>query len=563
MDFHSFNKLDDLQLIEENELPLFCNDLRAYIIEEILKQGGHFAANLGVVELTVALLRKFSPKNHPYIWDVGHQSYPYKILTDRKNEISHIRSYSGISGFPKITESNYDFFGTGHSSTALSAAMGMAWSRKSETNDPVIAIVGDGALTGGMTFEALNNIKNQHLNVIIIFNDNGMGIDPNAGAVHQASNEMLKQWFEFYGLNYQGPIDGHNLSELTNSLNILASLNGPQLLHVKTIKGKGYLPAESEQTKWHSTPKYVKVDPQKTAAKSWHQAFGDAMMDLAEKYPNIYGITPAMPSSSGLAPLLKKFPERFIDVTIAEQHALTFAAGIAASGKKPFVAIYSTFLQRAYDQFIHDIALQRLPVVLCIDRAGLVGEDGPTHHGVFDLAFLLPIPDVEIWSPATETELIHALEHAYIQQHPVCIRYPKGALPQLTTDFSKPFTWMHRSDNHNILCITTGKSTSILGEIAEHLKQLDVSWLHVQQVKPFPQIHDNSQYKHIITIEDGSIIGGMGNYIHQGKFLTADEWHFLGTPDRFIPHGSNQELYQEAGFSSMRILEKIQELMPN
>jgi 1-deoxy-D-xylulose-5-phosphate synthase len=564
MDFHQYQDPKDLSILNFNDLPQFCEDLRAYIIETILNSGGHFAANLGVVELCVTLMKAYPVPQHRYIWDVGHQSYPFKILTHRKQQIKHIRTYDGISGFPKLTESTYDSFGTGHSSTAISAAMGMAWAQfdlPPSQQHTVISIVGDGALTGGMSFEALNNLKSNPLDVLIVFNDNGMGIDPNAGAIHQANAAELQSWFEFFGLHYIGPVNGHDIAELTTAIHSIQAVKGPKLLHVKTIKGKGYAPAEIEQTKWHSAPKYVKVQPHSSPKRAWHEAFGDAMFDLATKHPKVMGITPAMPSSSGLSKAINAFPERFVDVTIAEQHALTFAAGIAQAGKKPFVAIYSTFLQRAYDQFIHDIALQELPVTVCIDRAGLVGEDGPTHHGAFDLAFLLPIPNIQIWSPANENELVYALNESLNHPQPVCIRYPKGPLPAIETTFTQPLTWLKQLSDSRILCITTGKTTELLGEIEEHLEPLFVDWLHLARLKPLPPITNLASYTQIITIEDGIITGGIGNFLKQELGpQTPAQWHHLGINDTFITHGNNSILYELAGYGPKAILKRLQDL---
>lgn len=564
MNFRIYEGPEDLSQLAYSDLPHFCQDLRDYLIQEILQQGGHFAANLGVVELCVTLMVKFPVENHRFIWDVGHQSYPYKILTKRKKEIRNIRSFNGISGFPKITESPYDAFGTGHSSTAISSAMGMAWAQKSlpkSQQHTVICIVGDGALTGGMSFEALNNIKNSQLNILIVYNDNGMGIDPNAGAIHQANELEVQNWFEFFGLNYSGPVDGHNTEALLTAMDICTKQPGPKLLHVKTIKGKGFEAAELEQTKWHSAPKYVKVQPNSIKKRSWHEAFGSLVYELAQSHEDIMGITPAMPSSSGLSKCIKEFPDRFIDVTIAEQHALTFAAGIAQSGKRPIVVIYSTFLQRAYDQLIHDIALQNLPVIICIDRAGLVGEDGPTHHGAFDLAFLLPIPNLHILAPANETELRLSLERALNSQNPTCIRYPKGPIPEIPEIVSGSTDWIIQNNSSKILCITAGKTSEFLNEIHERLGPLEVDWVHLCQIKPLPIITDIRTYDYVVTVEDGSIVGGMGQYLEQNyQTQTSAKWIQLGIKDEFIPHGSNKILYELAGYGPEAIFAKLEEL---
>ncbi len=567
MKFSNYEGPEDLSQLSQSDLPHFCSELRSFLIEEILQQGGHFAANLGVVELCVTLMYEFPVKHHAFIWDVGHQSYPFKILTDRKNKLKTIRSFDGISGFPKISESPYDSFGTGHSSTAISASMGRAWAQKdapAHEQHTVVCIVGDGALTGGMSFEALNNLKSSQLDILIVYNDNGMGIDPNAGAIHQATESQLKTWFEFFGLEYRGPVDGHDTRALLHAIEDIKSFNGPKLLHVKTIKGKGYEPAELEQTKWHSAPKYVKVQPTITHSRNWHEAFGELVYQLAKDNPNLMGITPAMPSSSGLAKCIQDFPNRFLDVTIAEQHALTFAAGIATNGKRPIVAIYSTFLQRAYDQLIHDIALQNLPVIICIDRAGLVGEDGPTHHGAYDLAFLLPIPNLQIFSPANETELINSVKIALDAENPVCIRYPKGSIPKMDTNNLEPLTWMIQNNDNNILCITTGKTTEILDSIKAELSNLKVDWLHLCQIKPLPKISNLSNYSNIITIEDGVITGGMGQFLEQSlKMHSNANWLQLGVKDEFIPHGNNSLLYELAGYGPNAILNAIQEISQN
>jgi len=565
MDFSKYEGPDDLSQLSASDLPQFCTELRSFLIEEILQQGGHFAANLGVVELCVTLMYKFPVNKHAFIWDVGHQSYPFKVLTDRKEQLHTIRSFDGISGFPKISESPFDTFGTGHSSTAISASMGRAWAQKNapvHERHTVICIVGDGALTGGMSFEALNNLKSSQLDLLIVYNDNGMGIDPNAGAIHQANQSELQSWFELFGLHYLGPIDGHDTNSLLVAMDQLKAVDGPKLLHVKTVKGKGYEPAELEQTKWHSAPKYVKVQPTITNTRSWHEAFGEMLYEFAKSKPDIMGITPAMPSSSGLSKCIQDFPDRFLDVTIAEQHALTFAAGIATTGKRPIIAIYSTFLQRAYDQLIHDIALQNLPVVLCIDRAGLVGEDGPTHHGTFDLAFVLPIPNLKIFSPANEKELYHALNNALEGENPVCIRYPKGSIPNVKTEDSEPLTWLIQEKTNSLLCITTGKTTEIVDTVKDTLKKSNVDWLHLCQIKPIPKISDLSGYSHIITIEDGAVTGGMGQFLEGNlKKQTDAKWIHLGVQDEFIPHGSNHILYELAGYGPNAICKKIEEIL--
>ncbi|MFM2299854.1 MAG: hypothetical protein RIR98_1462, partial [Bacteroidota bacterium] len=397
------------------ELQQLSDELREFVKDSVLQSGGHFSSNLGVIELTVALHHTLQFPQDAIVWDVGHQAYPHKVLTGRKDQLHTIRTFNGISGFPKIDESAYDAFGTGHSSTAISAAMGMAAAHNilpsSNPKPTFVAVVGDGALTAGLSYEALNNLFESNLNVMVVLNDNQMGIDPNTGALNtqlSSNPQGVKAWFEWFGLNYSGPIDGHNLSELLPAVQSLYKQEGPRLLHIKTIKGKGYPPAEKEQTKWHSAAKFVKIETPSTPTKKWQDVFGDLLVALAKIHPNLTGITPAMPSSCGMIHAMNQFPERFFDVGIAEQHALTFAAGMSTQGLLPIVNIYASFLQRGYDQYIHDIALQNLPVILCIDRAGLVGEDGPTHQPIEHFAALRAIPGFDVIRPGDANEVTEA-----------------------------------------------------------------------------------------------------------------------------------------------------------
>jgi 1-deoxy-D-xylulose-5-phosphate synthase len=427
-------QVSDLHAIEHRLLPGLCEELRGELIKIILRQGGHFAGNLGVIELTVALHRVFSSPEDPIVWDVGHQAYPHKMLTGRMSDLHTIRRYNGISGFPKRGENPHDVFGTGHSSTALSAALGMslAASLKKEIHRTCIAVVGDGALTGGMAFEALNQAAVSQSRLLIVVNDNNIGIDPNTGAMARMLQEMepgKPNWFTAMGFDYYGPADGHDVLALVEMLERLKAGKLPAVLHVKTIKGKGYEPAEKEQTRFHSAPAWVKLDPAQPHKEQlrFQDIFGDTLSELAALHPQVCGVTPAMPSGSGMRRVMQEYPDRFWDVGIAEQHAVTLCAGLAAEGMKPFCSVYSTFLQRGYDQLIHDVALQSLPVVFCIDRAGLVGEDGPTHHGSFDLAFLNPIPNLIIAAPRDEAHL-RALMHTAAADtgKPWAIRYPRG-----------------------------------------------------------------------------------------------------------------------------------------
>ncbi len=554
VDFPLFPLPKNIEIMELEELIILSENLRTFLIKTILENGGHFAANLGVVELTVSLLKIFNPLKSPIIWDVGHQSYPYKALTGRASQIKNIRKTHGISGFPKLEESEYDAFGTGHSSTAISSAMGIAIANKIEQDaNTVIAVVGDGAFTGGMTFEALNNLKDSGLNVLIILNDNQIGIDPNTGALnHNLKINNIKGWIQWFGIDYTGPIDGHNIEELTGVLSTLKSQKEPRLLHIKTTKGKGHLEAEKAQTYWHSAPQFVKI-PNTVAESSWSSIFGSQVFKLANTNSDLFGITPAMPSGSGLVKTIAQFPNRFIDVGISEQHAVTFSAGIAAKGKPVIISIYSTFLQRGYDQFIHDVAIQKLPVVLAIDRAGLVGEDGPTHHGVFDIAYLLPIPNITIFAPLDAQELWNCLNLSIKSSNISAIRYPRGKCQnakwiESRTNF-KPITKL-KSSSSETLIITTGKATEIALSMRKY-DDLEFNHIHILQIKPVPEELNLFQYKKIITVEDGSIIGGMGHYLKsQYEDKTSAKWIHLGIPDRFIPHGSNADLYLDCGFDS-------------
>lgn len=569
------NSPTDLKTLSEKELQAYCNELREFLIHSIFQSGGHFAGNLGVVELSVAIHKIFDSPLDPIIWDVGHQSYAHKVITGRKKDISQIRHLHGISGFPKREENNHDAFGTGHSSTAISAALGMAkaFSLK-HLNHTAIAIVGDGALTGGMAFEAINHMGVENANVLVIINDNHIGIDPNTGAINNLLPHLQQDshnFFEQLGIPYFGPIDGHDLSALLMALSHLKELPGPKILHVKTIKGKGFEPAEKEQTSWHATNKYVKVEapdiPKKSAPK-WQEVFGDLLCALAEKNEKICGITPAMPTGSGMIKAMKQFPNRFWDVGIAEQHAVTFAAGLAAQGLKPFCNIYSSFAQRAYDQIIHDVALQNLPVVFCLDRAGLVGEDGPTHHGAFDLAFLNPIPNLQIAAPrdiATFSALMHYAEKCEV---PLAIRYPKGEAPQqlgISNSDILPGKAQVLMEGNKIAIIGLGHSAAIAFPVALHFSP-HISLIDAVFLKPLDQeIIQNifKNFDHIITIEDGILKGGLFSSIaelatqsnYQGKIYP------LGIPNEFIEHGPNAALYEISGYGPNKIKELISAIL--
>ena len=564
----SLNLLDsisvpfDLKKLKPSELPQLCSEIRTYFIENILEIGGHFSANLGVVELTVALHYVFNLENDKLVWDVGHQSYIHKILTGRKNEFRTIRKKDGLSGFPKITESPYDHFGTGHSSTSISAVLGMAESALLNNNARNhIAIIGDGSLSGGMSFEALNNLGVSSANVLVIVNDNQMGIDPNLGAIGQHLNSISENpntnIFQNLQIPYNGPFDGHDVLLLVDIFKKLDQEDGPKVLHLKTIKGKGYEPAEKEQTNWHSVS-YVKIRPDKDQTRirepmKFQDAFGKTLVELAEQDSRVVGVTPAMPSGSSMKFLMDKMPERVFDVGIAEQHAVTFSAGLALDGKRPFCNIYSSFAQRAYDQIIHDVALQNIPVIFCLDRAGLVGEDGPTHHGSFDLSFLLPIPNVCVLAPIDEAELRNmmfwAVDH---HTHPVFIRYPRGlgSNHELPKEIRKIETGKSRylQKGGKIAIISVGQiGTEVIKAISTEHKLAEITHVDAYFVKPMDTklaIDLMQAHEVIITVEDGCLKGGFGQQFKDFAFEHKYKGtiHSLGYPDEFIEHGEVGEL---------------------
>lgn len=620
-DNHHIKSLNSASLID------LSNDLRQFITQSVLTSGGHFSSNLGVIELTVALHHTLDFPNDGIVWDVGHQSYPHKVLSGRGDLLHTIRSFQGLSGFPKRDESPFDIFGTGHSSTAISAAMGMAAAAKIKSNthdisaninEPTfVAVVGDGALTAGLSYEALNNLFKSDLNVMIVLNDNHMGIDPNTGALNtrlQTAPEKVKAWFEWFGLNYQGPIDGHNMNELLPAIQRCYNQTGPRLLHIKTIKGKGYPPAEKEQTKWHSASKYVKIEQPSQSNVKWQDVYGDMLLSLAQSNSKIVGITPAMPSSCGMIKAMNAFPDRFFDVGIAEQHALTFAAGMATQDTIPIVNIYSSFLQRGYDQWIHDIALQNLPVILCIDRAGLVGEDGPTHHGAFDIAFLRCIPQTILCAPRNARELYASLWLGTQNVGPIAIRYPKGTLIDnqwepamdrtLAIETLSP-QWLKSDGRANVLLITTGHATNLaiqansilldnhnsgtmnsVDAVTKFSSKIQSSNYHHLHIPLLQWADDNpdfqslsaaitpkttQNYEYIITVEDGCVQSGWGEGLQQSLAKSIEQRHnyqtnqpaipqfqHLGIPHNFIEHGNNEgDLYHRCGYAPEDIAEAI------
>ena len=563
-----------------------CQDIRDFFIEKILKNGGHFSANLGVVELTVALHYVYDLPSDKLVWDVGHQAYIHKLLTGRKSAFDTIRKFGGLSGFPKVDESAFDHFGTGHSSTSISAVMGMAEAAllNNKTNTH-IAVIGDGSLTGGMAFEALNNLGVSKANVLVVVNDNQMGIDPNLGAINTHLNEIdgiTPNLFENLGLNYHGPVDGHNVLELVAIFENQRQENGPQVLHIKTLKGKGYEPAEKAQTDWHSVS-YVKIDPNGQKNRSpessgkplkFQEVFGHTLLELAEKDERIVGITPAMPSGSSMKIMMEAMPHRVFDVGIAEQHAVTFAAGLALEGKRPFCNIYSSFAQRAYDQIIHDVALQNIPVIFCLDRAGLVGADGPTHHGTFDLAFLNTIPNLTILSPMDEHELRNmmfwAADHT---ESPVVIRYPRGRGSQI--EYKNEIQSLEIGTSRTL---TSGNKLAILsiGQIGTEVQKAirtndlasNVTHVDARFMKPLDLSRIGELFRSfdtIITVEESCLLGGFGQQI---KALAQDSLYkgtitSLGLPDVFVQHGEIDELRAKYGIDAEGIGKVIIELKGN
>jgi len=565
----------DLRKLDVNQLPQLAKELRAFIIDIVSTKEGHLGASLGVVELTIALHYLFDTPNDLLVWDVGHQAYGHKILTGRKDIFHTNRQFNGIAGFPSIKESVFDAFGVGHSSTSISAALGMAIASnlKGEIEKHHIAVIGDASIASGMAFEALNHAGVSDANLLIILNDNAIGIDPSVGAVKEyltkvktdkklaAQNNIIK----VLNFDYSGPIDGHDLSKILSELERLKSVKGPKFLHVITTKGKGLLQAEEDQVTYHAPGKFDKISGERIKKEEslhtkYQDVFGKTIVELAEKNERIVGITPAMLTGSSLKFMMETFPKRTFDVGIAEQHAVTLAAGMATQGLIPFCTIYSTFLQRAYDQVIHDVALQNLPVVFCLDRAGLVGEDGATHHGVFDLAYLRCIPNLIIFAPRNEIELRNILYTAQLGlKNPIAIRYPRGKGNII--DWQKPFQKIEIGTG---ICLKEGKNIAILsvGTMAETVseaitlseKNFDklsssslIAHYDMRFIKPLDEnlLHQIfKKHQIIITIEDGVINGGFGSSILEfsSKYTYDNNVKILGVPDEFIEHGNTLQL---------------------
>lgn len=619
----SINTPEDLKRVPEDSLIELCQELRRKIIDDCAENPGHLGSSLGVIELTVALHYVMNTPYDNLIWDVGHQSYAHKILTGRKELFKTKRLYKGISGFPKMGESPYDSFGTGHSSTSISAALGMAIAAKLKGEDDrlSVAVIGDGSMTGGLAFEALNNAGVYDSNLLIILNDNNMAIDPNVGGLNEylldistskAYNKikgdvwnilgklnrispgmrsfiqnidnsiksmLLKRsnLFEAMGLRYFGPVDGHDINHLIKVLRDLKNIPGPKVLHCITVKGKGFKQAETDQTVWHAPGKFNKETGERIKEANpvpflkFQDVFGNSILELAKSNPKIVGITPAMPTGCSLNIMMHEMPERCFDVGIAEQHAVTFSAGLAAKGFVPFCNIYSSFMQRAYDQVIHDVALQGLNVVFCLDRAGFVGSDGATHHGAYDLAYLRCIPNITIAAPFDEEELRNMMYTAQLpDKGPFSIRYPKGT--GFLEHWHTPFRELEIGKGR---CLIEGEKVAIIsiGSIGIYAKQAIsefendlVALYDMRFLKPIDEtlLHNVfRKFRKIITLEDGTVTGGLGSAVLE--FMSDHHYTAtivrLGIPDRFVEHGTQQELYTECGYDKTAIIRNIQQLL--
>jgi 1-deoxy-D-xylulose-5-phosphate synthase len=617
----------DLRKLDQKKLPEVCDELRDYIIDEVSANPGHLGASLGVVELTVALHYIYNTPYDQLVWDVGHQAYGHKILTGRRKKFHTNRKLDGISGFPKRDESAYDTFGVGHSSTSISAALGMAVAAglKNENDRKIVAVIGDGAMTAGMAFEALNNAGASKSDILVILNDNNMAIDPNTGVIGQyllniskseTYNKVKKEiWeglgkldgfgdktrkfiqkhqhalkymllnennlFEAFDFRYFGPIDGHNVEYLTDALRDLKDIPGPKLLHVLTKKGKGYRQAELDQTKFHApglfdkgTGKILSRGCMVNKAPKFQDVFGETLVELAEKNEKIVGITPAMPTGCSMNLMIKKMPHRAFDVGIAEQHAVTFSAGLATRGMVPFCNIYSSFMQRAYDQVVHDVAIQNLHVVFCLDRGGLVGEDGPTHHGVFDIAYMRMVPNMIVSVPMEELELRNLMYTAQLDEinQPFSIRYPRGCgiWPTWKIPFEKIEIGKGRqlSEGNDIAILTVGKSGIYAQVAVKFLAEENISAAHydLRFVKPLDESMLSEifeKFDHVLTVEDGVIKGGFGSAVLE--FMADRDYSahvkVLGIPDRFIEHGTQEELYNICGIDHPGIVRAVLKML--
>jgi len=621
------NSPDDLKKLKKSQMKAVSDELRQYIIDVVSVYGGHFGASLGVVELSVALHFVFNTPYDQLVWDVGHQAYGHKILTGRRDNFPTNRKYNGLSGFPKRSESEFDAFGVGHSSTSISAALGMAMAShyKGEKDRQHIAVIGDGAMTAGLAFEAMNHAGIEKSNVIIILNDNCMSIDPNVGALKEYltdittshtynevrdniwkalgklpvgknfSREMASKLeasikgivskssnlFEALQLRYFGPIDGHNVTKLIDTLNDLKDIPGPKLLHIKTVKGKGYELAEKDQTKWHApglfdkvTGEIVKKTFDTPQPPKYQDVFGHTIIELAKDNPKIMGITPAMPSGCSLKYMMAEMPDRAFDVGICEQHAVTLSAGMATQGLKVFCNIYSSFMQRAYDMVIHDVAIQKLPVIFCLDRAGLVGDDGPTHHGCYDIAYMRCVPNMIVSAPMNEAELRDLMYTAQLDSNelPFVIRYPRGE--GMLVDWKTPMkeikvgTGRKLKDGKDIAVLTFGHPGNFAAAAIRDVKAEGINPAHYDMrfVKPLDEemLHEVfSKYNKVITIEDGTVVGGFGSAILE--FMNEHGYKadvkILGIPDRLVEHGTPKQLYDEIGIDANAIAATLRKMV--
>jgi 1-deoxy-D-xylulose-5-phosphate synthase len=618
------NSPADLKKFSKDQLVQICDELRQFIVDNVSVYGGHFGASLGVVELTVALHYILNTPEDQLVWDVGHQAYGHKILTGRRDVFATNRVYGGISGFPKRKESEYDTFGVGHSSTSISAALGMAVASKYKGSGiQHVAVIGDGSMTGGMAFEAMNHAGVSDTNLLIILNDNCMSIDPNVGALkdyltdittshtyNKAKDEIWKilgklskfgssaqeiiskvegaikstllhksNLFESLNLRYFGPVDGHDVNHLAEILKDLKDIPGPKILHCVTVKGKGYGPAEKgNKTTWHAPGTFDKVSGEifkkvhsSPQAPKYQDVFGKTLVELAEQNPRIMGVTPAMPSGSSLNLMMEAMPDRAFDVGIAEQHAVTFSAGLATQGLIPFCNIYSTFMQRAYDQVIHDVCLQNLPVVLCLDRAGFAGADGPTHHGAYDLAFFRCVPNLVVSAPMNEEDLRNLMYSATLHEGPYSIRYPRGS--GVMIDWKTPFRQIPVGqgrivkEGEEIAILSIGHIGNYAVEACQILAAEGLNPAHYDMrfVKPLDEelLHEIfGKFKKVITIEDGCVMGGFGSAVLE--WMADHDYHAqvkrLGIPDAVIEHGEQIELHRECGFDPAGIVDAVRSL---
>ena len=621
----NINIPQDLKRLKSSDLPQVCDELRQFIVDVVSTKGGHFGASLGVVELTVALHYIFNTPYDQLVWDVGHQAYGHKILTGRKDRFHTNRIYKGISGFPKRSESEYDTFGVGHSSTSISGALGMAVAStyKGEIDKQHIAVIGDGSMTAGLAFEGLNHAGIENSNLLVILNDNCMSIDPNVGALKEyltdiatshtynkvkddvwnllgkiskfgpnaqaiasklenaMKSALLKQsnYFESLNFRYFGPVDGHDVIHLSKVLNDLKDIPGPKILHCLTKKGKGYEPAEQgSPTKWHApglfdknTGEIIKSVSSSPESPKYQDVFGKTIIELAKKNDKIMGVTPAMPTGCSLGMMMEEMPKRAFDVGIAEQHAVTFSAGLATQGMVPYCNIYSSFMQRAYDQVVHDVAIQNLNVVFCLDRGGLVGADGPTHHGVYDMAYFRCIPNMVVSAPMNEQELRNLMYTAQLpNQGPFSIRYPRGQGVML--DWQTPFEEIpvgqgrQLGDGNEVAILTIGHVGNFATKAIEALETYSIAHYDMRFVKPLDEklLHQIfKKHSKVITVEDGCIQGGFGSSIIE--FMVDHNYQAqikrLGIPDKYVEHGTQAELWRECDYDTQAIIETVQQIV--